>query len=54
MTFPFLAPEGGPVLTPYLVSVLFTWLLAVAVLSVDPMFRLTGGGRRRVAGYSCP
>jgi len=45
---------GGPLLTPYLVSVLLKWLLAVVVLTADPMFRLTGGRRRTVAGYSSP
>jgi len=46
---PPLPLDGGPLLTPYLVGVLLNWLLAVAVLSADPMFRLTGSGRRTVA-----
>ena len=46
---PPLPLDGGPLLTPYLVSVLFKWLLAAAVLSADPLFRVAGGAQRTVA-----
>jgi membrane protease YdiL (CAAX protease family) len=38
---PAMPPEGGPPLTPYLVSVVLKWLLAFVVLAADPLFRLS-------------
>jgi membrane protease YdiL (CAAX protease family) len=46
---PPLPSEGGPLLTPYLLSVLLKWLLAIVVLAVDPAFRPTAVARGRVA-----
>ncbi len=46
---PPMPPDGGLLLTPYLVSVLLKWLLAIVVLAADPAFRLTARARGRVA-----
>jgi hypothetical protein len=46
---PPMPPDGGPLLTPYVLSVVFKWLLAVAVLTADPVFRLSASRGRRVS-----
>jgi uncharacterized protein len=45
---PPLPPAGDPLLSAYVVTVALKWLLAIAVLMTDPLFRLTADPKRSV------